>query len=302
MPSSESPVGTVFFLEGTAQNTSEIISWRKPSWASLVSILLVGRGGDGGLGFTRGSGLTKGGGGGGGPGGAITGFFAASLLPDVLFFYLPGRSASVKTAYAFYGLPDSSFAFGTDVNLGPVLLLSTGGTNGSAGTSSAGGSVGAAGNGSYQKSIVPLIWPSLTGLSIGGASGATTTGNSVSLAASSIVTGGAGGGGGTTGTGTANGGGIISPGGVNQMLTNPGAGPSVNPAASGLSFFLPNSVAPIGFFGGNGGGANLGSGAGAAGGNGAPGCGGGGGGAGVTSGGAGGLGGPGFLVICCTKG
>ena len=293
-------LGSVDYLEGRATDLTDLLVWRKPRGCSFIHVILSGKGGSGGTGYTRGSGLTKGGGGGGGPSAVVYCLYMAHLFPDLVYLFLPGRDATVTpNSYIFYACPNFAYDYSSTSYPQPYLISVTGGNAGANGTSSAGGATGSRGTSGGGDSPVDSLGV-LKSNSIApnfGTAGTTTNGTNVTSPLYTPTVGGAGGAGGTTGTGTTVGGGFVFS--VDEALSVPGSGPSVNPAVHGRFFGQEKGIG-LGFgYGGNGGGANLGSGAGAAGGDGAPGCGGGGGGAGVSAGGAGGKGGPGFAYFIC---
>lgn len=269
-------------------------TWSKPRGISMVSIFCVGSGAGGGAGYSAASNLVRGGGGGGSCGGVVRFTGPAFLLPDLLYILVgsgvPGGQSSGNAGTS----GNLSYVAVAPSITGANVIVASGGTapgGGGAGSTTAGG-VGSTGNnfaivnGSFAAQGLFLSQASIAG----GASGAVTGANGVSVTAlaSHILTGGGGGGSLAAGSNTDYNGGNIT--GAGLLPTISGGAPATN-GADGLTLWKPFCAE-----GGGGGGTSGASGTGGAGGRGGIGSGGGGGGAGVT-GGAGGNGGDGIVII-----
>ena len=250
------------------------LSWTKRKTSSMVHILLIGAGGNGGLGVA-GANSTAAGGGGGGSGGQTSVLIPACLVPDVLFLSL----SLVGGAVASYVSLDRS---NTPQS---VLAIANGGGNGGNAAGATAGAAGAAGSVATLASMIrggAGIATLLAGQA-GIIGGTTVAGASVNAPTTGLyVAGGAGGGGlpAAAATGTA-GGGFSSQGVWPSMSggTSAGASSTGTNGASGLEDYNGIWLPTPGCGGASGGGTTGGSGSGGAGG---PGCGGGGSGGCIT--------------------
>lgn len=289
---------TVDWFVGTGNS----IPWHKPRGKTMISILLVGRGGDGGKGAI-GALAAAGGGGGGASGSQIRLIMPLNLLPDTLFVYTAPSSTSLQGESIVRAASPISSPFDTN-----IVCRAKGGGNGANSTAAAGGAGGSAG-GTVTVTQMPVGWAFATQINgqagrAGGASGNAGT-DLYPLQTGLVVT--AGNGGGGIGASGFAGGRIfnwepypIQPGG----LVGPN-GTSLTPDATGGMVLSAQRYATM-FYGGSGSASGRSGATGdgliqARGGNGAPGCGGGGNGAVFTGGTqtAGGTGGPGFCLITC---
>lgn len=294
----------VFLPNGITQYIGE--PWKKPKWASMVSLLIIQPGGGGGGGHSRAA-NGNGTGGGGGASGAIARLIIPAIcLPDTLYAFVPpggqgGAAATIGTA----GLL-------TIVNFGrtdaaPNWLLHASGGNANAGA--AGNAVSAAGGtaptaSSAQPFSLFGIFSASNGIA-GGNAGTNTGGaaGDITAWAANPLSGGAGGGSsGTTGPGTDFAGGNQIATALTDFgsqgyfpITGSGKIAAGGAANGGHGSAGAKNITPMLNSGGAGGGSDN-DGTGGTGGEGGYGCGGGGGGAGVT-GGKGGNGGPGLIII-----
>ena len=285
----------VYYFEGRT-SIANFTAWSKPRGKSMIDILLVGAGANGGAGAI-GANSTAAGGGGGGSGGQTRLTMPLHLLPDTLYIAAPIYSAS---AVARVSISPTTTA-------NDQLMVAN--SPASAGGNAAGATAGAAGAAGAIATVanMPLGWAFATVLAgqAGIIGGTTVAGGAQTLPLTGLlVTGGTGGGGLPAAATTGTNGGSITPAGSFLGLF-PGLGPTVatTPAGSGNGGFRPIPNMPYGY-GGTGGGSTHGSATGAglvqsSGGNGAPGCGGGGSGGALTGSTAGvvGQGGPAFCII-----
>lgn len=286
-----------FIAGGRGVGGAQYVPWFKPRGKSMINIVAVGSGGDGGNGLI-GSASLAGGGGGGGSGTVVRLTMPLHLLPDVLYLW---NGTSGGTADAMVSISTTNTAANT-------LVRAPAGGNGGNGTATpAGGAAGAAGA-AATAATMPLGWAFATQVAgqagiIGGA--AVAAGALAIPTTGLIVTGGTGGGGLPAAAGTA-GGAITGSGEIPSIAGGVGGSAATTPPTPGSRGFNPFRGDLLFGLGGTGGGSTHGaaSGAGlvqASGGNGAPGCGGGGSGAALTGSAAGvpGKGGPAFYIITC---
>lgn len=280
-------------------------TWEKPRGKSMVNIVLIGKGGNGGLGAV-GNNSTAAGGGGGGSGAQTSITIPASLIPDVLFLSLAAQSTTTLVSYVCVGAP----IVGSPWN--NVLLVAQGGGNGGNASGATPGAVGAAGA-IATVATMPLGWRyselSLVGQA-GIIGGVAVAGANITIPVTGLwVTGGAGGGGlpATAATGTV-GGNITGSGIFVSNLAPPATSVATTPPANGSNGYQPvNNL--MYFYGGAGAGSTHGSATttglvAAVGGFGGYGCGGGGNGGaltGTTARAAGdvGMGGSAICIITC---
>jgi hypothetical protein len=288
--------------------------WTRPKNARYISIYLIGSGSGGGGGFTAASGSAKGGGGGGAAASMMSAMFPARMLPETLYFYLPGGGAgggaggagtaggiALCTTY-----PDTSSIY--------VRLMASGTaapTGGAAGTAAGGVAGGTGGTAPTSSQCVLLGLANIYNFYGAGMGG--SAGGAITPAAGGTVTfegfipftcGGSGGGSCSAANANSAGGPIAFGNAVNTGWVNSTTFVAGGAAATagntgwdnlqGSAFFGGNTFPIIGV-GGTGAGGNA-TGVGLAGGNGGVGSGGGGGGAGTT-GGSGGTGGPAAAII-----
>lgn len=295
----------VFYGSSTAAG-NDWITWVKPRGKSMIDILLLGKGGDGGTGVV-GANSTAGGGGGGGSGGQTRLTMPLALLPDVLYFSLAGRSAT--TTLASYVAISPRLAAGAGApTVNDTLMIANGGGNGGNASGGTGGAAGAAGA-IATAGTMPLGWAFALALAgqAGIIGGAAVSGGNLTLPVTGLlVTGGTGGGGLPAAAAAGTSGGNIT--GAGQFPTiNGGAGSATAtaPAAFGTTGFQPIPKL-LYLMGGTGGASTHGTATGAGlaqstGGDGAPGCGGGGMGGALTASSAGavGRGGVALAVVTC---
>lgn len=265
-------------------------TWAKPRGKTMLDILLIGKGGNGGTGVV-GANSTAAGGGGGGSGAQTRLTIPLALLPDILYLSLAGQSATAPLASYITIQPTQVGGGGLPI-ANNVLASAGGGGNGGAGTGAVGGT-GPTGTAAGSAASMPLGWAYATSLagmtgSVGGTTGnAPTLTQSVSSVTGLLVTSGTGGGGLPA---------AASTGSLGGAFTANGAFPLRAPASAVISATVPpgngeNGYQPIPkllyLYGGIGGGSTHGTATGAGlvqsvGGNGAYGCGGGGNGGALT--------------------
>lgn len=298
----QSKQNVTVLMGNSATSGASWIPWYKPQNATLISILLVGKGGAGGTGVI-GANSTAAGGGGGGSGAQTRVDIPAWAIPDVLYF--SGGHASLTTTVHSY------LAIQPNTTANHTLAYAGGGANGGNASGATAGAAGAAG-GAGTAALMPLGW-GFPQLAMGGQAGI-IGGTTVSAAALTLpvtglmVTGGTGGGGlpaaATAGT---NGGSFTVPAAPSPFPAQAGgqgSATATNPAANGADGF-ENVVRGLFYnYGGTGGASTHGTATGgglvqSSGGDGAPGCGGGGMGGALTGSTAGvqALGGAGFCII-----
>lgn len=282
---------------GTAWKT-----WVKPRGKSMLSLVLVGAGGNGGTGVVGAN--STAGGGAGGQSGAITVLeMPLALLPDRLYLSLAGRKPTATANFASYVTiaPDNTAA--------NVLAFANGGLHGGNASAGTGGTVGTAAAIAASTNM-PLGWMfaiQVLAAQVGTAGGAAIAAANLALPTTgAFVMGGTGGGGlpAAAATGT-NGGQITGAGAFTTLLGGQGSATATNPAASGNAGYQP--VQGLRFlYGGTGGASTHGTATGGGlvqsnGGDGAPGCGGGGVGGALTGSSAGrvGFGGEAFAILTC---
>lgn len=274
--------------------------WNKPRGKTMIDILLVGKGGNGGAGVIGGV-STAAGGGGGGSGTQTRVTMPLALLPDQLILSLAGitNTNNVQSYIWFTG------ASGVANHV--VAHAAAGGNGGNASGATA-GAAGVAGV-TTNAAAMPIGWMFATVIAgqsgiIGGTTGA-STGLTIPQTGL-LVTGGTGGAGlGASGSTGSTAGGITGIGALPTIAGSVGGSSATTPPQVGSSGFQPLAKTLL-LYGGTGGGSTHGSATTtglvqASGGNGAPGCGGGGSGGALTGSTAGtvGLGGPAFCIITC---
>lgn len=304
-------VAEVSYFKGTSTAAgNDWITWNKPRGKTMVSILLVGKGGNGGTGVIGAAGA---GGGGGGSGGQTFLVMPLALLPNTLFLTLAGISATTSLA-SFIAVNMSKLTAGAG---GPIandaLMIANGGGNGGNAATTTGGTAGTAAAAATAVTM-PLGWQfahTVLGGQAGTAGGAGTTtgtvGGALTLPLSGIlVTGGTGGGAAPTTPGAGTAGGIITGAGQLPTITASTGGTAATvPPLNGSGGLLPIKNLMYGYGGQGGGGtfvvATTTGLVQSFGGNGAPGCGGGGMGGAYTGSSAGGvgMGGEAFALITC---
>jgi hypothetical protein len=249
-------------------------SWTKRKTASMVHILLLGSGGNGGLGVA-GANSTAAGGGGGGSGGQTSVLIPAYMLPDVLFISLAYGGSAVA----------SYVSFDRTTTAQSLLAIANGGGNGG---NAAGATAGAAGAAGGVATIAGMpragsgIYTLLAGQAgiIGGAAvaAAAQTAPTTGL----IVAGGTGGGGLPAAAAVGTAGGAFTGTGVwltRAAATSGGASSTGTDGGAGIDTYNNIFLPTPGCGGASGGGTTGGSGAG---GHGGSGCGGGGSGGCIT--------------------
>ncbi len=282
---------------GTAWNT-----WTKPRGKTMLSIVLVGAGGNGGTGVVGAN--SAAGGGAGGQSGAITTLVLPLwAVPNVLFLSLAGLKPTATANFA------SIITFAPVNTANNVLAFARGGLHGGNASAGTGGTVGTAAAIATAANM-PLGWLytlQVLASQVGAAGGAAVTAANLALPTTgAFVTGGTGGGGlpagGATGT---NGGNLTGAGFIPSVPGGAGSATATVPAAWGSSGCIPGP-GQLYRLGGTGGASTHGTATGAglvqsSGGWGAPGCGGGGMGGALTSSTVGtvGYGGPAFAILTC---
>jgi hypothetical protein len=282
--------------------------WEKPRGKSMVSIVLLGKGGNGGLGAV-GANSTAAGGGGGGSGSETSITIPLALLPDQLFISLAGQSQTNTLA--------SYICVNTPAAISPwnnVLLVANGGGNGGNAAGATPGAAGAAGA-VATAATMPFGWRFGDYTQLAGAAGiiggAAVSGANFTLPITGIrLCGGSGGGGlpAAAAAGTLGGSYTITAATIGFPPHNAPAATAVatTPPGNGNSGYQPFTGY---FYGGTGGGSTHGSATttglvGSVGGFGSYGCGGGGNGGSLTGtpvrvAGDVGLGGPALCIITC---
>lgn len=264
-------------------------SWTKRKTASMVHILLIGAGGNGGLGVA-GANSTAAGGGGGGSGGQTSVLIPAALVPDNLYLSLAYGGSAVGSYVSFERVTTAN----------SVLALANGGGNGGTAVGATAGAAGAAG------AIATLAGmcragAGFTQLLVGQAGiigGVAVAGAAVSAPVTGLYVAGGGGGGGlpaAAAVGTA-GGGFTGTGIWPTMAggTSAGASSTGGDGSNGMEDYNGIWLPTPGCGGASGGGTTGGSGSG---GTAGPGCGGGGSG-GCITGQVVGTGGRGGYALC----
>ena len=278
-------------------------TWVKPRGKSMLHIMLVGAGGNGGTGVVGAN--STAGGGAGGQSGAITNIIVPlAFVPDVLFYSGAGRKPTATANFA-------SIIAVTPVNTANnILVFANGGLHGGNASAGTGGTVGTAAAIATAANM-PLGWPFITSVcfasQVGTAGGAAVTAANLTLPVTgAFVTGGTGGGGlpAAAATGT-NGGSITGAGVFPTVLGGTGSATATVPAQAGNPGFQP--IPKLGYlYGGTGAASTHGTATGGglvqgSGGDGSPGCGGGGMGGALTASTAGvvGMGGASFAIFTC---
>lgn len=280
----------LFIFPGTrSSGTNEWRSWTIPSSAEYISMIVIGPGGNGGLGRAAANGVAKGGGGGGGSGGITKAIFRTRTLPSTLFLNFSTSETTISVE------PSSTNS------LYSKIIFALGGGNGGTATGTADAAGGTAAVSATNITVGPppflasaLGYHALAG--VAGAAGSTSI-TSFMLAGAIGITGGCGGSA-TAATPTFGTGGSITNNSIEYFPSVAGgtgnASGKGNDGGHGYWFWKPHLCG----MGGGGGGA--GNGLPGIGGNGGYGCGGGGGGSCVTADpNAGGQGGPGLIILKC---
>jgi hypothetical protein len=294
------------FTSNVSTGATSWQTWIKPKNTKFIHILAIGAGGGGGAGFS--ATLNSGGGGGGGGAGAISsGFFPASVLPNILYIQVGIGGAGGRTIRSADG--ESGTPTYVSISAGSAatdrIIVATSGTFGGGGSGSGAGTAGGGAGVSIDTALGKLGVTSYYAGAGGGNGGTVSPSAGASITIGNIVTGGAGGGGLSVSSNGANGGNITGAGFVPLISGSTTIAGFVADGGSGYrslpSIDSSNRIAMM-FTGGAGGGANSSSttGNGGNGGYGAFGCGGGGGGASnylQTTYGAGGNGGNGLVMI-----
>lgn len=308
------PTGTgasvvqIFYGTSTAEG-GDWQTWLKPRGKTMIDILLVGKGADGGTGAI---GAGAGGGAGGGSGGQTRMTIPLALLPDVLYLSLMGVVTGSQLR-SFISIRPALTAGAVIPAANDTLAMVYGGTLGGNAATTTGGTGGIAGA-IATVGLMPLFWQYASVLAgvagTNGGSGLTTgtAGAALTLPLTGqFCTGGTGGGGSpATAVNPGLAGGAIT--GAGSFATLPGGvggSTATTPPTNGNGGLYP--VAKLMYaYGGTGGGGtyDVATGGGlvqSSGGNGMPGCGGGGMGGAYTGSAAGnvGKGGSSYAVITC---
>ena len=124
------------------------ITWLKPRGKTMIDILLIGKGGNGGTGVIGANSIAAGGG--GGASGAQTRLtMPLALLPDILYISLAGRGTTSSQASYISIVPKLTAGAGPPA-VNDTLMIANGGANGgngvgaTAGAGGAGGTIGTA--------------------------------------------------------------------------------------------------------------------------------------------------------------
>ena len=291
------------FIGISANATSNWQTWQKPRGKSMCNILLIGKGGNGGLGVV-GANSTAAGGGGGGSGGQTSLTMPLWAIPDILHLSLAGMNPSITAISSYVAIAPGV------VNANNTIALANGGGVGGNASGATAGAAGGAGAVATAAGM-PLGFPWADALLVGQAGiigGVAVAGGALTLPVTGLlVTGGTGGGGlpAAAAVGT-NGGAFTAAGAFPPQIGGKGAAAATTPPENGSGGYNPISGLFYGY-GGTGGGSTHGSATGAGliasiGGNGAPGCGGGGNGGSLTGtpvAATVGLGGPALCIITC---
>lgn len=274
-------------------------AYTRPSWATMLSGVLIGGGAGGGGGFTGIAGAARGGGGGGACSPVTRFSIPWAFLPDTIYVFIgrggPGVTAGTGTSGQFSYITTEPI-----ISIASNVIVTTASSGVGGGGTGTGAAVGAAGLAGVAPSLANMPrmgggqfasligGPAAAGGAVAGADGA-----AVAIPTTGGLTLGGSGGGGTTA-------GNFTGGAVTAIANSPISRwrPQVNAAGGNQGSngtWLKPPDAPWFSFGGLGGGAANAA-VGGGGGNGAPGSGGGGGGAGTT-GGRGGDGGDGYCLL-----
>lgn len=297
-----------FFLGNCQAGGESWQAWQKPRGKTMLHILLVGRGGNGGTGVI-GANSTAAGGGGGGAGVQVSMMIPMWAIPDTLYLSLAGTNPSTAALQSYLSTkPKLTAGAGTPVANERLIAV----PNGANGGNASGATAGAAGAGGVAMANVSACAGfSWVDGNIGGQAGviggvAVSAANLTLPVTGVFCTGGTGGGGlpAAATVGTA-GGAFNVVGSFPPHGAAVGATSATTPPADGVAGYAP-VPGLLYFYGGTGGGSTHGSATGAglvqsSGGDGAPGCGGGGMGGALTGSTAGriGLGGPAFAIFTC---
>mgnify|MGYP000039982903 CR=1 FL=1 len=217
---------------GTAWKT-----WLKPRGKSMLHIMLVGAGGNGGTGVVGAN--STAGGGAGGQSGAITNVIVPlAFLPDRLYVSLAGRKPTATANFA------SLVAIEPVNTANNILAFANGGLHGGNASGGTGGTVGTAAAIATAAGM-PLGWPFITSVcfaaQVGTAGGAAISAANLALPVTgAFVTGGTGGGGlpGAAATGT-NGGTITGAGILPSLIGGVGSATATVPADFGKAGMRP---------------------------------------------------------------
>jgi hypothetical protein len=287
------------------------VTWVKPRGKTMCNILLIGKGGNGGVGVNNAA--AAGGGGGGGSGAQTSITVPLWAIPDRLYLSLCGIG-TVSAAHSYITISPKMTAGAGAPTANDVLVYAAGGAVGNNAATTTGGTANTAAAAATAANM-PLGWQWLDSALAGqagtaGGAGTTTgtVGGALTIPVTGLlVTGGSGGGATPTTVGAGTAGGLFTVGGMFATATHPAAtgGTGTTPPTLGRHGYNP--IGSLMFWYGGTGGGGVGSnatGAGlvqASGGNGGIGCGGGGSGGGFTGSAAGtvGLGGPAFCQITC---
>lgn len=219
-------------------------SWYKPRGKSMLHIMLVGAGGNGGTGVVGANSVA--GGGAGGQSGAITNIVVPlAFVPDVLFLSLAGRKPTATANFA------SIIAIAPVNTANNVLVFANGGLHGGNASAGTGGTVGTAAAIATAANM-PLGWPFITSAcfasQVGTAGGAAIAAVALALPVTgAFVTGGTGGGGlpAAAATGT-NGGNITGAGAFPTLLGGVGSATATVPAQPGNPGLQP--IPKLGYY------------------------------------------------------
>lgn len=295
------------FTGGAGIAGQDWVTWQKPRGKTMINIILVGKGANGGTGVV-GANSTAAGGGGGGSGGQTHLTMPLALLPDRLYLSLAGVVTGSQLLSYITIAPRLAAGAGAPI-ANNTLMIAYGGTLGGNASGATAGIAGVAGA-IATVGLMPLGWQFAT-LSLAGQAGiiggtTVAAGNLTIPVTGLMVTGGTGGGGlpATATTGTV--GGSFTVAGIFTPHTAPGAQATATlPPGNAASGYMPVPGMMYGY-GGLGSGSTHGSASGgglvqARGGDGMPGCGGGGMGGALTGSTASTVsnGGPAFAIITC---
>lgn len=296
--------GTIdYFLPNALTAGSNWTTWNKPKNCTFVRILCIGAGGGGGGGGSANGGGTAAGGGGGGASGAIAvTTMPAIFLPNVLYVSagIGGKGANTTGLAGF--VVNGNAGAPSEVCIAPsntaiyIICYANSGTGGNGGTTSGGGVGGTGGGLSVLATANQGFQGHFTSIAgQNGATGSTSTGNSITYPTTGILLSGGASGGAILSNTSYVGGSVNAPASQNSTynLFQTRTALAYTDGPDGMELSIPLMSC-----GGGGGGAFTGGGN--KGGNAGFGSGGGGGGGSVASGavgGPGGNGGHGLVVI-----
>jgi hypothetical protein len=302
IPKSTGAADVQWFFGDALSANSSWKTWTKPRGKSMLNIVLVGAGGNGGTGVV-GANSTAGGGAGGQSGAITVVQMPLAMVPDILYLSLAGRKPTATANFA------SIITIVPQATANNVIAFANGGLHGGNASGGTGGTVGTAATVATGANMPLGFLYSVNVLAaqVGTAGGAAIAAAGLNLPTTgAFVTGGTGGGGlpAAAAAGT-NGGAINAAGSFPALQGGQGSATATNPAAFGNAGFRP-IAGLLYFYGGTGSASTHGTATGGGlvqgrGGDGMPGCGGGGMGGALTGSTVGtvGFGGEAFAILTC---